>query len=92
MQNLTETMFADLFEAAAAICGKPKKVSNWIMTETIRLLEENEMDPDRSAFHRNILQSWWILRMPVPSPTRAAKVFEKVFKEDIDPEAYVKGF
>ena len=36
--------FADLFEATTEICKKPKKVSNWIMGEIIRLLKENEMD------------------------------------------------
>ena len=30
---------ADIFEEAAAICGKPKKVSNWLMVETMRLLK-----------------------------------------------------
>ena len=32
---------ADLFEATCAICNKPKKVSNWLMVETMRLLNEN---------------------------------------------------
>ena len=32
---------ADLFEATTAICGKPKKVSNWLMVETMRLLKEH---------------------------------------------------
>ena len=34
---------ADIFEATTAICNKPKKVSNWLMVETMRLLKENEM-------------------------------------------------
>ena len=32
---------ADLFEETCAICSKPKKVSNWLMVETMRLLNEN---------------------------------------------------
>ena len=31
---------ADIFEATVAICGQPKKVSNWLMGETLRLLQE----------------------------------------------------
>ena len=31
---------ADLFEAATALCHSPKKVSNWLMVETLRLLKE----------------------------------------------------
>ena len=41
---------ADLFEAATAICEKPKKVSNWLMGETLRLLKENNMDPEDLSF------------------------------------------
>ncbi len=35
---------ADLFEETTALCGQPKKVSNWIMGETLRLLKEKNMD------------------------------------------------
>lgn len=83
--------FADLFEAAAAICGKPKKVSNWIMTETIRLLKENEMDPDQIRFSPEHLAKLVDLAdAGFVTNTVAKEVFEKVFKEDIYPEAYVK--
>ena len=41
---------ADLFEAATAICEKPKKVSNWLMGETLRLLKENRHGSGRSCF------------------------------------------
>ena len=83
--------FADLFEAAGAICGKPKKVSNWIMTETIRLLKENEMDPDQIRFSPEHLAKLVDLAdAGSVTNTVAKEVFEKVFKEDIDPEAYVK--
>ena len=83
--------FADLFEAAAAICGKPKKVSNWIMTETIRLLKENEMDPDQIRFSPEHLAKLVDLAdAGSVTNTVAKEVFEKVFKEDINPEAYVK--
>ena len=33
---------ADVFEQTVAICGKPKEVSNWLMTEAMRLLKEQE--------------------------------------------------
>ena len=83
--------FADLFEAAAAICGKPKKVSNWIMTETIRLLKENEMDPDQIRFSpEHLAKLIDLTEAGTVNSSVAKEVFEKVFKEDIDPEAYVK--
>lgn len=49
---------ADIFEAAASVCGKPKKVSNWLMVETLRLLKENSMEPEDIRFSPKILQSW----------------------------------
>ena len=41
---------ADLFEAAVAICGQPKKVSNWLMGETLRLMKETETDAQDLRF------------------------------------------
>ena len=37
---------ADLFEETSGICGRPKKVSNWLMGETMRLLKETGKDAD----------------------------------------------
>ena len=48
---LTESKsMADLFEAATAICRKPKKVSNWLMVETMRLMKEHGMEPEELRF------------------------------------------
>ena len=45
IEIITESRhMADLFEAATAICGQPKKVSNWLMGETLRLMKEKETD------------------------------------------------
>ena len=41
---------ADLFEETVAICGQPKKVSNWLMGETLRLLKEKGMDTEDIVF------------------------------------------
>lgn len=41
---------ADIFEATTAICGNPKKVSNWLMVETMRLLKEKSMDVTDISF------------------------------------------
>ena len=34
---------ADIFEETTALCNKPKKVSNWLITETMRILKEKNM-------------------------------------------------
>lgn len=41
---------ADVFEQTVAICGKPKEVSNWLMTEAMRLLKEQEQEPEDMKF------------------------------------------
>ncbi len=83
--------FADLFEATVAICGKPKKVSNWIMVETIRLLKENGMDPDEIPFSpENLAKLIGLAESGAVTNTVAKEVFEAVFRDDVDPERYVE--
>ncbi len=83
--------FADLFEATTELCGKPKKVSNWIMVETMRLLKDNGMDPDDITFSPvNFAKLINLADSGAITNTVAKEVFELVFKEDIDPDAYVE--
>ena len=83
--------FADLFEAATELCGKPKKVSNWIMVETMRLLKENNMDPEDIRFSPvNLAKLINLADSGSITNTVAKEVFERIFKDDIDPEKYVE--
>ena len=82
---------ADLFEETVALCGKPKKVSNWLMVETMRLLKEHEMEPEDIRFSAGHLAALVNLADAGTINSNVAKdVFEKVFTEDIDPEKYVE--
>ena len=82
---------ADIFEEAATICGKPKKVSNWLMVETMRLLKENGMEPEDIDFAPENLAALVELTEAGTINSSVAKgVFEKIFAEDIDPKAYVE--
>ncbi len=89
---LTSTkQLADLFEAATALCGKPKKVSNWLMVETMRLCKEREVDPEDLTFSPAHLASLIdLVDDGVISGTVAKQVFEHVFSEDVDPSVYVE--
>ena len=72
--------FADLFEAATALCGKPKKVSNWIMVETIRLLKDNGMAPDQLRMSPvNLAKLVTLADSGTVTNTVAKEVFELVF-------------
>lgn len=82
---------ADIFEATTAICNKPKKVSNWLMVETLRLLKENGMEPEEIKFSpENLAKLIQLTEAGTINSSVAKEVFEKVFAEDIDPEKYVE--
>ncbi len=82
---------ADLFEETTKLCEKPKKVSNWLMGETMRLLKEHEMDAEDISFSpANLAKVIALADEGVINGTVAKEVFEKVFQEDIDPETYVE--
>ncbi len=82
---------ADIFEAASAICGKPKKVSNWLMGETMRLLKEQGMDPADIRFSpENLARLVDLADSGTINGTVAKEVFEIIFDKDIDPEKYVE--
>lgn len=82
---------ADIFEAATAICGKPKKVSNWLMVETLRLLKDHGMEPEEISFSpENLAKLVNLTESRAINSSVAKEVFEKIFAENIDPEAYVE--
>lgn len=82
---------ADMFEAATAICHNAKKVSNWLMVETMRLLKEKEMEPEDITFTpENLAELIQLTDANAINSTVAKEVFEKMFSEDIDVEQYVE--
>ena len=89
---LTESKhMADIFEETTAICGKPKKVSNWLMVETMRLLNENGQEPADIKFSpENLAKLIELADAGTINSSVAKEVFERVFAEDVDPEKYVE--
>ena len=89
---LTESKhMADLFEETTAICGKPKKVSNWLMVETMRLMKEHEMEQEELDFAPvHLAKLIDLVDAGTINGTVAKEVFEKIFTEDVDPETYVE--
>ena len=82
---------ADIFEATTAICNKPKKVSNWLMVETMRLLKENEMEAEDISFApENLAKLIELADAGEINSSVAKEVFEEVFKNNVDPENYVE--
>ena len=92
IEIITESKhMADLFEAATAICGQPKKVSNWLMGETLRLLREQEMDPqDIRVSPEHLAALIELVEKKEINGSVAKTVYEVMFAEDIDPKQYVE--
>ncbi len=81
---------SDLFEETVAICGQPKKVSNWLMGETLRLLKEKNMDPEEICFEPAYLAKLIELVDSKAINSSVAKdVFEVLFDKNVDPEEYI---
>ncbi len=82
---------ADMFEETTALCKKPKKVSNWLMVETMRLSKEHGMDAEDIRFSpENLAKLIGLTEAETINNTVAKEVFELVFDKDIDPEQYVE--
>ncbi len=82
---------ADLFEATVALGSQPKKVSNWLMGETLRLLKEREADPEDIRFSpEHLAKLIGLVERKDVNSTVAKEVFEVMFQEDVDPEEYVQ--
>lgn len=82
---------ADIFEEATAVCGRPKKVSNWLMVETMRLMKEYGMEADDLRFSpENLAKLIQLTEAGTINSSVAKEVFEKIFLEDIDPLQYVE--
>ena len=89
---LTESKhMADIFEETTALCGKPKKVSNWLMVETMRLLKEHNMESEDITFTpENLVKLIELADVGTINSSVAKEVFDHVFEENVDPEKYVE--
>ncbi len=86
-----EKPLADLFETAVALGAQPKKVSNWIMGETLRLMKEREVDASDLRFSpENLAKLISLTDTKQINSSVAKEVFEVMFAENVDPEQYVE--
>ena len=82
---------ADIFEETVNLCRKPKEVSNWLMTDAMRLLKEHGKEPEDLSFSpENLAKLIRLVEENVINRTVARGVFEAVFAENVDPEKYVE--
>ncbi len=82
---------ADLFEAVAAMSGKPKKTANWLIVETLRLLKERGQEPEDICFApEHLAKLIAMTEAGFINSSVAKEVFEKIFDENVEPEKYVE--
>ena len=82
---------ADIFEQTVSLGATPKKVSNWLMGETMRLLKEWEMDADDITLSpENLAKLIDLTDKGTINSTVAKEIFEKIFEENIDVEKFVE--
>lgn len=80
---------ANLFEETAAICHNPKKVSNWLMGETLRLMKERDEEPEQLRFSpKHLAELIDMTEQGMVSTTVAKEIFEVMYADDIAPETY----
>ena len=83
--------FSDLFEGATKICNNPKAVSNWIMTDITKELNEKELEPSDIPFSAEQLGNLVILiDKGTISSSIAKKVLDEMFKESKDPQKIIE--
>jgi aspartyl-tRNA(Asn)/glutamyl-tRNA(Gln) amidotransferase subunit B len=82
---------SDLFEEASEICGNRKAVSNWIISDISRILNEKEIEPTEIPFTAEQLAHLvMIIDNGTISSSIGKKVVEELFENPREPEDIVK--
>ena len=82
---------SDLFEKASAICGNHKAVSNWIISDISRILNEKQIEAVEIPFNSNQLAKLvMLIEKGTISSSIGKKVVEELFENPKDPEEIIK--
>ena len=87
----SDKTLTDIFERCIALGAAPKEVSNWLMGDTMRLLKEQEMEAADLHFSpEHLVKMIAMIESGAINRKVARKVFEAIFKDNVEPEAYVE--
>lgn len=87
-----EKEVADYFETALATYNEPKKISNWVMGEVMRELNDRGVTLDGcKLLPQDLARLVKLVDDGIISGTIAKSVFKELFETGGDPEAYVKA-
>ena len=88
---ISSKYLSDLFEGATKKCNNPKAVSNWIMTDITKILNEKEQEPNEIPFTAEQLGELVILiDKGTISSSIAKKVLDELFENPRSPEQIIK--
>ena len=85
------TTLVDVFETATEMTGQPKDVSNWIMTDLLKLCKDEHVAVEDMKFDgRKLGTIISLVNEGKVNRKTGRKVLEKAFTEDIDPAQYIE--
>ncbi len=81
----------DFFEETVSLGAAPKEVSNWMLDDLLRVLKEKGVELKGMGFTPdNLAKLLTLLRENKINRNTAGKVFQAVFEDNADVEAYVR--
>ncbi len=88
---ISSKYFSDLFEGATKVCNNPKAVSNWIMTDITKELNEKELEPSDIPFTSEQLGNLVVLiDKGTISSSIAKKVLQEMFENPREPQKIIE--
>ena len=82
---------SNLFEGATEKCGNAKMVSNWILSDISRILNEKEMEPDQIPFtSEQLAETIELIGNETISSAIAKKVVAELFENPKNPSVIIK--
>lgn len=82
---------SDIFEETIKFCKNPKETANWLIVETMHLLKEEGKEIEEISFSpKHLATLISLIEKGEINRTVAKEVFQLIFKEDIEPKAYIE--
>ena len=83
--------YSNMFEKAAEISNNPKAVSNWLMSDIARIMNEKELEPDAIPFSaENLAELIVLIDKGTISNSIGKKVLEELFENPKEPSKIIE--
>ena len=80
-----------MFEKASEISNNPKAVSNWLMSDIARIMNEKELEPDKIPFTaENLAELVVLIDKGTISNSIGKKVLEELFENPKEPSKIIE--